>query len=329
MTRPRLAFIGVGWIGRARMESAVAAGAAEATVVMDLDEEAAAKAAAEVGCDSVTSSFEDALDRELDGVVLATPSALHADQALAALERGVSVFCQKPLARTAPECQSIVEEARRLDLSLGVDLSYRDARAFEAVRAAARSGDLGRVYSLDLVFHNSYGPDKAWFTDPALSGGGCLIDLGTHLVDFALSTLGGEPLDVSAALFAKGETVVDPARQVEDHALVELWMPGGPVARIACSWFLPSGRDAVIEAHVHGSEASAAVRNVAGSFYDFAADVYEGRSTTPLMRPPDEWGGRALIRWSRRLAEGPRFDPEVESVVAVAKVIDRAYGRAL
>ena len=309
------------------MESVVKAGAAEAVVVCDSDEETAAKAAAEVGCQQIETSFEAVLDHDVDGVVLATPSALHAGQALACLERGKAVFCQKPLARTTAETEAIVDMAERRNVLLGVDFSYRRVEAFAAARAAARSGRLGSVYALDLVFHNAYGPDKGWFLDPALSGGGCVIDLGTHLVDLAITTLEDEPLSVSANLFAGGERIVEATDRVEDYAVAELTMANGQVVRIACSWFLPIGRDAVIEAHIYGSRAAASVRNVHGSFYDFVASLYDGRSTTTLATPPDDWGGRALIDWARALETGAGFECEVRSSISVARTVDRIYGR--
>jgi hypothetical protein len=99
------------------------------------------------------------------------------------------------------------------------------------------------------------------------------------------------------------------------------------VVRIACSWNASVGRDAVIEAHFHGSRASAAMHNVNGSFYDFAAARFNGTQRTPLADPPDAWGGRAIVEWARRLAGGARYDPGIESIVDVAAVLDRVYGR--
>jgi predicted dehydrogenase len=101
--------------------------------------------------------------------VIATPSALHAEQAIAALDRGLAVFCQKPLGRDASETRAVVEAARRADRLLGVDLSYRYTRAAAALRDEVRSGALGEVYAVDLVFHNAYGPDKPWFYDRRLA----------------------------------------------------------------------------------------------------------------------------------------------------------------
>lgn len=328
MTPPRLGFVGAGWIGAHRMRAAVAAGAATAAVVADPDCDIAAKAAADVGCDRVVASLEEALTSDLDGVVLATPSALHAAQAVAALEAGLPVFCQKPLGRTAGECADVVMAARRADVLLGVDLSYRYASAFATAIQLVRDGGVGRVYAADLVFHNAYGPNKPWFVDPALSGGGCLIDLGTHLVDLALQALGTKVHAVSAALFARGAPLADPSAAVEDYAEAQLTMGDGAVVRLACSWFLPAGTDAVIEAHFHGADGGVSVRNVGGSFYDFTCDRYEGRAAQRLVDPPDEWGGRALVAWATALDAGATFDPAVDTVLEVAATLDRIYGRA-
>ena len=84
-----------------------------------------------------------------------------------------------------------------------MDLSYRHTTGMQRIRELIRAGELGHVYAVDLVFHNAYGPDKPWFYDVALSGGGCVIDLGIHLVDLALWTLGFPRVrGVASRLFA-------------------------------------------------------------------------------------------------------------------------------
>ncbi|MPZ71864.1 MAG: gfo/Idh/MocA family oxidoreductase [Nitriliruptorales bacterium] len=328
MTRPRLAFVGAGWIGSARMRSAVQAGAADAAVVADPDEEGAARAAAEVGCAVVVPSLEAALQQPLDGVVLATPSALHARQALTAMGHGVPVFCQKPLGRTRAECARVVRAARDNDLLLGVDLSYRHIDAFRAAVDTVRAGAIGRVYATDLVFHNAYGPDKPWFTDPAQSGGGCVIDLGTHLVDIALWALQTTTQSVTAQLFVKGEPLTDLARSVEDYAVAQLTMSDGASVRLACSWFLDAGTDAVVDATFHGTDGGVSARNCNGSFYDFECNLYRGRSWQRLVGPGDDWGGRALVAWADSLSVGAGYDPRIERILDVAGTLDLIYGRA-
>src|SRR3546814_16842415 len=82
------------------------------------------------------------------------------------------------------------------------------------------TGALGRVHALDLVFHNAYGPDKPWFYDPRLSGGGCVMDLGIHLVDLALWALDfPEIVQVASALNAGGEPLANRPAMVEDYAV--------------------------------------------------------------------------------------------------------------
>jgi predicted dehydrogenase len=325
-TRPRLGFLGTGWIGRNRLQALIASGAADVAALADPSYESLRAASSDAPDARLAADLDELLAADLDGVVIATPSALHADQAVAALEAGVAVFCQKPLARTAAETRRVVEAAARADRLLGVDLSYRHTAAARAVRDEVARGALGPVHAVDLVFHNAYGPDKPWFQDPALSGGGCVIDLGIHLVDLLLWTLGWPAVEqVSARRFRQGRPAGDDV--AEDLCLATLDLAGGAVARLACSWFSHEGRDAVIEATFRGRDGAASMHDVGGSFYDFGAELRRGTSAETIAEPPDAWGGRAAVRWARRLGAGERADPDAQQLVAVAEVIDRIYGR--
>lgn len=328
-TRPRLGFLGVGWIGRHRLRAIVDAGLAEVVALADADAAAREAAAALAPGARLHAAPEALLEETLDGLVIATPSALHAAQAEAALARGLAVFCQKPLARTAAETRRVLAAARQADRLLAVDLSYRRTAGMRRIREQVADGLLGEVYAVDLVFHNAYGPDKAWFRDPELAGGGCVIDLGTHLVDLALWTLGFPRVtSVASRLHAQGRPLALPAHAIEDHAVAQLDLAGGCVVRLACSWNLPAGRDAVIEATFRGTRGGASLHNVGGSFHDFRAERYEGTRAVPLAEPPDDWGGRSALAWVERLAAGARgFDPEAEQLQAVAEAVDAIYGR--
>jgi predicted dehydrogenase len=327
--RPRLGFVGVGWIGRHRMEVVHRAGASQVAAIADPNRAAADAAAAAVGCRHVFADLEDLLSQDLDGVVIATPTALHAGQVRRALERGLPVFCQKPLGRTASECRELIDAAKSADVALGVDMSYRHAAAVRAALEALRAGRIGEPHTAELVFHNAYGPDKPWVGDPELAGGGALIDLGCHLIDLAELFLGDlVPAAVHANLFAGGEPLDGDRNRVEDLALAQITLADGRALRVACSWWLPAGTDAVIEATFIGPGRALTVRNVAGSFYDFEALLVNGRRSERIAGPPDAWGGRALVAWAERLATTRAFDPEVERLVSVAGLIDRIYGRS-
>ena len=328
MTKPRLGFLGLGWIGQHRMKALLDENCCDVAAFVDPSPDVQQRVRELAPGARLAGSLEDLLQHDLDGAVIATPSALHAQQALALLDRGIAVFCQKPLARTAAETQAIVDAARRADRLLGCDFSYRHTEAMRRVRNCVVEGELGHVYAVDLVFHNAYGPDKAWFRDPQLAGGGCAIDLGIHLVDLALWTLGQpEVTNVTSRLYARGRPLAQGASEVEDYAVAQLDLASGAVVRLVCSWNLPAGCDCVIEAHFHGDKAGAAMRNVNGSFYDFTAERNEGTRRTVLATPPDAWGGRAIVDWAKRLGAGSGYSSSIESAIQVASVLDRIYGR--
>lgn len=326
--RPQVGFLGVGWIGRDRMQAIAARDLVDIVAVADADGCAAAAAAEAVGADVVDP--DDVLTGPaLDALVIATPSALHAEQAIAAFDAGLAVFCQKPLGRSAAETTAVVDAAARADRLLAVDLSYRHLAATRRMREVLEEGAIGDVYAADLTFHNAYGPDKPWFLDRARSGGGCVIDLGTHLVDLAQWMLPGHELAVVASrLYAQGRPLRRPIEAVEDYATVLLETSRGATIDLACSWFLPAGRDAVIAATFYGTEGAVALENVGGSFYDFRAVLRRGTQEEVLVSPPDAWGGRAAVEWAQQLVADPRHRPDVGGdLVAVATVVDEIYGR--
>jgi predicted dehydrogenase len=324
MTRPRIGFLGTGWIGRHRMAAMLADGAVEAVAISDTSEEMVAEAQILAPDAKVVGSLDEMLALRPDGVVIATPSALHAAQSIHALAAGAAVFCQKPLGRSAVEVDAVVAAARDADRLLAVDLSYRFTTGMTRIREIVAGGEIGAVHSVDLVFHNAYGPDKPWFYDRSQSGGGCVIDLGVHLVDLAMWVLGFPAVEsVTSHLFADGAPV--PADGVEDFAIATIVLAGGTVVRLTCSWRAHAGRDAVIEASFFARDGGAALRNVDGSFYDFVAERYRGTASETLVHGPEEWGGRAAADWARRLAGGARFDSANRELIAVAALLDRIY----
>jgi predicted dehydrogenase len=326
-SRPRLGFLGIGWIGRRRLEAIVAADAAEIVAIADPVPELIENCRELAPKLRACGTLNELLAAELDGLVISTPSALHAEQSIAALDRGVAVFCQKPLGRDAREVREIIEAARRADRLLGVDLSYRHVEGMQKIRKLIRGGELGEVFAVDLVFHNAYGPDKPWFYDPKLSGGGCVIDLGIHLVDAALWALDASVVSVSSRVFAGGQPLGARKDVVEDFATARLDLSTGAVVQLACSWRLHAGRMAVIEAAFYGTKAGAAMRNVNGSFRDFKTERFDGTESTILGEPPEEWGGRAAVAWVNQLVGSRRFDAEVERQIDVAVALDAIYSR--
>jgi predicted dehydrogenase len=326
--RPRLGFLGVGWIGAHRLAAIGRAGVAEIFAIADPIDEMLIAAAQHAPDALLVQSADELFNLGLDGVIIATPSAQHAQQCISALKRGFAVFCQKPLARDAKEVSEVMDTARSANRLLGVDLSYRHTEALRQIRKLVRQNELGEIFGVDLVFHNAYGPQKPWFYDRIRSGGGCVIDLGIHLVDAALWILDQPIIGVSSRLLQQGKRIQELDGICEDYATARLDLANGAAINLSCSWHLHAGRDAVIEASFYGTRGGAAMRNVNGSFYDFIAERFNSTSREVLSEPPDEWFGRAAVEWACRLAADPTFDPEIERMIEVASAIDAIYENA-
>ena len=325
-----LGFIGVGWIGRNRMEAILENTNATAAAIFEPSSENADEALKSAKNAKLQETSEDIYNNiDLDGIVIATPSAMHAEQSIQALNSGKAVFCQKPLGRTAEEVKQVVLASKKADKLLAVDLSYRYTKAFKAIYDLIQSGEIGDIYAVDLVFHNAYGPDKEWFYDIKRSGGGCVMDLGIHLVDLALWSLNfPEIKDVRSHLYHKGKKLTSFEEHVEDFASVAMTSEKDTVINLECSWHVSAGKDAVIEAKFYGTKGGAAFKNVNGSFYDFTAEKYNGTQTETLVTPPDKWSGRAGVVWVENMIKKNKFDKTTaEEFIKTAQVIDRIYGR--
>ncbi len=327
--KPRLGFAGLGWIGGQRLQVLAASGSADVAALCEPD-------AARVGdaCNvleqppAVCRHFDELIEQPLDGIVIATPNALHEAQAAAALERGIAVFVQKPLALSRAGTERLVELARRQDLLLGVDWSYRWLAGMPELKRRVDAGEIGAITAAELCFHNAYGPGAAWYYDLERSGGGCLLDLGCHLLDLCHWLIGArDPAEVRARLFKDGRPLYPPVREPEDFVMADIDYGNGPQVHLACSWRASVGRGAVIGCRLFGTEGGAELRNLDGSFYDFEITLNRGDKSERLGAPPDPWPGRALLDWTRRLRDGEGSGEDLAPLAMTADLIEKIYGR--
>lgn len=325
--KSEIAFIGTGWIGLNRMKSLLEEDICYPVAIFEPDMNNARKAYSIAPDATIYRDLDDLFESEPDGIVIASPNALHASQAIRALQWGAAVFCQKPLGRNTEETRKVISAAFVANRLLGVDMSYRFTDGIQKIHQTYRQ-ELGHIYAVDLVFNNAYGPDKQWFYNPKLSGGGCLLDLGVHLLDLALWILDfPEITKVSSTLLSKGRIVESNQDLIEDYVTAQMETDAGTAIRLVCSWNLPAGQDAEIRASFYGTDASALFYNVNGSFYDFETAICHGTKREVVSSPPDDWGGRALINWARELQESKEFRKSAFLYYNTAELIDRIYGR--
>jgi predicted dehydrogenase len=326
--RPRLAFVGMGWIGKSRFESLVKKDLIECKGIYDPYLEEMQDDELLCNYDKV-ENFDDLLqDEDIDGIVIATPNALHVDQCLKALRAGKAVFCQKPLARTAEEVRELINAAAINERLLGVDYSYRFTDGIQKIRSLVNEEKLGKIFAIETAFHNAYGPDKNWFYDMERSGGGCLLDLGCHLVDLTMYLLGfPESQVIKSARFSKGNLLERGQNQVEDFCTAGIRTDSNVDINIGCSWNLCAGKDADIYFKIYGTEGAAIFENVNGSFFDFKTSFCQGTQQEVISSPPEDWAGKAISDWARQLQKSNAFRPDAWQYVSSSELMDQIYGR--
>lgn len=326
--RPRLAFVGMGWIGKSRFESLVKNDLVECRGIYDpyLQEMQEDKLLCNY---SKVEDFDDLLnDEDLDGIVIATPNALHVEQCLKALKAGKAVFCQKPLARTAEEVRELINAAAIHDKHLGVDYSYRYTEGIQKIKSLLNQEKLGKVFAVEAAFHNAYGPDKSWFYDMERSGGGCLLDLGCHLVDLSMYLLDfPEAQVVKSARYNKGNLLEKGQNEVEDYCTAGIRTDSNVDINVACSWNLCAGKDADIYFKIYGTEGAAFFENVNGSFFDFQTSFCQGTQQEVISSPPEDWSGKAIQEWSKQLERKNTFRHDAWKYISSSELIDQIYGR--
>jgi predicted dehydrogenase len=329
----RLGFVGVGGTGRQRLGAIATSGLGDIVAIFDPDPETALEACSAAPGALVVPDFAALLQQDLAGLVITAPAPLQAEQAAMALRRGLSVFCQAPLSLTAEETRGVIDTARRADRLLGVDMSYRHPTAMRVLRSTVQAGELGDIYAVDVAFHNasgdSPGPEVRTAHVAEKRGLGCVTELGTHVLDLALWTLGFPRITgVASRLYSGGERITRPNDAlVEDYATAMIDLDTGVTLGLACSWDRPAGEEAHIQATFYGTEAAASFRNVNGSLTDFTAELFRGTHRHTLATPPDHWVGRAAVGWTRAVSMGGRYDPWVEGIADVAAAADRIDGR--
>jgi predicted dehydrogenase len=190
---PGVAIIGCGLIGHKR---AGALCAARLVTCADLSRERADKLAASVaGCTAATDWRVAVSDPAVSIVIIATLHDSLAEITRGAIAAGKHVLVEKPAARRAAELDGLIEAAAEKNCLIRVGFNHRYHRALQKARALVSAGELGPLMFVRARYGHGgrIGYDREWRSDPALSGGGELIDQGPHLIDLARWFLGDFP----------------------------------------------------------------------------------------------------------------------------------------
>ncbi|MCC5829657.1 MAG: Gfo/Idh/MocA family oxidoreductase [Phycisphaeraceae bacterium] len=213
------------------------------------------------GMKTLSEDYRDIIKlKEVDVVDICTPNVYHSEIAIAALEAGKHVFCEKPDAVNAAEARKMADAAKASGKTLMVMRNNRFRPDARYIKRLIGEGKMGEVYTGRCGWIRRRGiPGKGgWFTTKALSGGGPLIDLGVHMIDLAMWLMGSpKPVAVTGSTYTKfaesdisesihssfGEKQADGTFDVEDLAIGFIKFENGASLQIEFSWASNIGKE--------------------------------------------------------------------------------------
>jgi predicted dehydrogenase len=351
-TTLRAGVIGLGWAGRQHMAAYADAAGVDLVAIAGMEPDALRTLGGEygIGADLLFADWQGLLDHaELDVLSIAAPTALHRPITVAALDAGVHVLCEKPIAENAPTARQMVEAAERNDRVLDVVFNHRRRGDVQALKKIIDAQLLGEIYYAKAGWLRRQGIPGlgSWFTRRAFAGGGPLMDIGVHMLDMALHLL-GEPQvkTVTAATYAefgprgRGSSVVPTMRKtgveqgvfdVEDLSTAFLRLEGGGTLLLESSWaqWIPKDHCYVT---VYGSDGGASIEWGAPNDPHRALNIWTEKEGIPALlqpqMPPDGQHRACVLDFLTTVRAGDYTNFRGEEALSRALVVDACYASA-
>jgi UDP-N-acetylglucosamine 3-dehydrogenase len=217
----------------------------ELVAVCDINQERALEVAEKYGVLSYTSYEELLKSAEVDAVSVCTPNYLHAPITIAALEAGLHVLCEKPMATSKKEAEAMIGAAEKNGKKLMIGHNQRFVPSHQKARQLIANGEVGRIYSFRTAFGHG-GPEgwsidgkDSWFFEKEKAFVGAMGDLGVHKTDLLRYVLGEEIVEVGAFVETNAKDFAD----VDDNAVCVLKTESGIIGTLAASWAYTSKED--------------------------------------------------------------------------------------
>jgi len=266
MNKIGLGLIGLGYIGKVHLRNCLKLDSAALLAVSDISKKAL-NLAKKMGINRVYNDYKMLLKNDkIDAVIIALPNHLHLPCAKEAAEAGKHILLEKPLAKSVAEGKEIISTAKKNNIKLMVGYAFRFSPSFKALKDKIENGEIGEVqiaYATDVasgpIFHRTERdvprPVPEWWFKKELTGGGALIDLGSHMINLTRWYF-GEVNKIEAYLGYKFDF------NFEDHAICIANFTSGTKAIINVGWF---SQETVLEIELFGTVAHAYAHHSAPS----------------------------------------------------------------
>ncbi|MBD2871848.1 Gfo/Idh/MocA family protein [Paenibacillus arenilitoris] len=237
MSKVRVGFIGTGGISQWHARQLLELEEAEIVSISDTSPVSREKFVTKFELNDV-AQFDDYKEMlaagGLDAVVICSPHTLHFAQAMDVLESGCHVLIEKPMTCSSEEADLLIAAAEKAGKLLQVSYQRHFQPEFLYIRQAIADGVIGKLTSITATLYQEWGQGTvgSWRQDPSLSGGGMLMDSGSHIVDVLLWTTGLTPVEVKPQLHMQG-------MPVEIDSFTSIRFAEGPVAGLNVIGYAP------------------------------------------------------------------------------------------
>ncbi len=251
MSSLRFGIIGAGGIAASYATAFAASRSAELVAVTDTQLSAAKALAEPFGCQVFDNHQKMCEQTQLDAVVVCTPPTTHPEITTELMQLGIHVLCEKPLAISSVDAKRMIAEAENNNVIFTMASKFRYVDDLRKIKSIVDAGTLGEIVLVENVFTSPVDMSKRWNSDPAISGGGVLIDNGTHSVDIMRNLMG--PL--ADLQVVEGIRVQD--IPVEDTVRIFVRAESGAMGSIDLSWSLKKEQPFFVS--IYGSKGTALI----------------------------------------------------------------------
>jgi predicted dehydrogenase len=258
----KFGIVGAGTIAQAYVQAFELCEEAEVVGVADISAEAAGATAKRLRCRSYEDYNQMARECDLDAVIICTPPVTHPDICICFLKKQIHVLCEKPLSINLQLAQEMVITARKAGVKLAMASKFRYVEDVVRAKRIVDSGALGDLILCENVFTSHVDMSARWNSIPEISGGGVLIDNGTHSIDLMRYFLG--PLARVHVLEGKRSAGL----RVEETVVVFVRSATGVIGSIDLSWIITKERDSYLD--IYGSRGTLSIGWKQSKYLDHA-----------------------------------------------------------
>ncbi len=335
MSKLRIGIIGVGGIAQGRHIPAFQSFSDDCviTAVSDVNKERAQEVATTHQIEYVFEDYRDMFGH-VDAVCICTPNKFHAEITIAALEAGVNVLCEKPMALSAEECELMLEASKRSGKVLAIAYHYRFIKNSQAAKQLMEEVGKPLVTRVQALRRRKV-PGWGVFTNKSLQGGGSLIDYGCHLLDLAIWLMGSPKyVEVNGSTYNVLSKTPNGVNQwgtfdhetfdVDDHVTAYIKFENGASLLLETSW----------AANILDDQEHVSISGVDGGISVFPLELYTAKNGM-LMNSQAAWvpgEDNPGVAQTKNFIDACRGEAELvvkpEEALQVSQIIDEIYKSA-